>query len=310
VDCRTEKVDENRSMDPAPADRMYVHPGSRPAGPTWGLRLAHATWRDQHHLRHASASRSTHVHDVYHVVLVIAGSGSFLGPAGPVAVRAPWLFLVSPGAPHSFQGAPGDDTVYSECTFTGSDARNAPLRLPWPRLLAERFAQPCPVPAFAPCDTALADALDGLIADLVACGHGSEGAMEGLAAGLLDQVLFTLFRHLVAEPPEGADPVARARRILEGRLEDPPSLAELATAVGLSAKHLGRAFASRYGLPPGRYRQQAAMQRAASLLRGGDASVAEVAASLGFADPRYFIRLFGRVHGMPPGVFRRRRRDL
>jgi AraC-like DNA-binding protein len=307
VDCPAGKVDENRGMDPALADRMYVHREGPAAGPGWSLRLAHATWRDRHHLLHASVARATHVHDVYHLVVVVSGSGSFLGPAGPVAVRAPWLFLVSPGAPHSFQGAPGDDTVYSECTFTGSDRRNAPLRLPWPRLLAERFAQPCPVPAFAP---ALAEGLDALIADLVACGHGGDGAAEGLVAGLLDQALFTVFRRLVAEPGEGIDPVAQARRILDGRLEDPPSLAELAAAVGLSAKHLGRAFARRHGLPPGRYRQHALMQRAASLLRGSGASVAEVAASLGFADPRYFIRVFGQVHGRPPGVFRRQRRDL
>lgn len=297
-------------MDGAPADRMYVHRADRPAAPGWHLRLKHATWHDSEHLRHAGSRREPHAHDVYHVVVVSSGAGSFIGPTGPVAVRAPWLFLVSPGAPHSFQGAPGDDTIYSECTFTGTDRQGAPLRLPWPRLLAERFAQPCPVPAFAACDAVFAGDLEALIADLVACGHGPHPAMEGLATGLLDQLLFMLFRRLVAETAEGSDPLTQARRLVESRLEDPLSLDELAKAVGLSPKHLGRTFARRYGLPPGQYRQQAVMQRAASLLRGGEASVAEVAASLGFADSRYFIRLFGRAHGVSPGVFRRRKRDL
>lgn len=294
-------------MDAALASRMYIHPAERTAAPTWHLRLKHATWRDCGNTVAPSIQRSAHVHDVYHVVVVSAGSGSFLGPVGAIAVKAPWLFLVSPGVPHSFQRAPGDDTVYSECTFTGSDRHGAPLRLSWPRMLEERFAQTCNVPAFSACDAALANELEGLIADVVTGGHGAHAAIEGLATGLLQHILFTLFRRLVNESPRDSDALTQARRVLDGRLDDPPSLEELAKTVGLSAKHLGRAFAKRYGMPPGRYRQHAVMQRAASLMRGTDASVADVASQMGFADPRYFIRLFGQVHGVSPGVFRRRR---
>jgi len=294
-------------MDATLASRMYIHPATRTVAPTWHLRLHHATWRDDGHAVAPSAQRATHVHDVYHVVVVSSGSGTFCGAAGPIAVQAPWLFLVSPGAPHSFQRAPGDTTVYSECTFTGKDRHGAPLRLPWPRMLEERFAQTCNVPAFSTCDAAMAMELETVIADLVACGHGLHAAIEGLAVGLLNQVLFILFRRLVSESPRDSDALTTAKRVLDGRLDDPPSLSALAKIVGLSAKHLGRAFANRYGMPPGRYRQHAVMQRAASLLRGTDASVAEVAAQLGFTDPRYFIRLFGQVHGVTPGVFRRRR---
>lgn len=291
-------------------DRMYRHRPSHPGGPSWHLQLDHATWRDAHHLRHASLHRPPHTHDVYHVVVVSRGSGSFIGANGPLAVRAPWLLLVSPGIAHSFQGAPGDDTIYSECTFTGSDQRGAPLRLAWPHLLAERFARPCPVLADAPCSALLAAELEALIADLVSCGDRADPAIDGLATGFLEHLLFILFRRLVAERQDALDPLAQARRLLDHQLADPPSLTALADAVGLSPKHLGRAFAQRYGAPPGRYRQMAAMQQAANLLRASEAPIADIAASLGFADPRYFIRLFGRTHGQTPGVFRRQQRDL
>ncbi len=99
--------------------------------------------------------------------------------------------------------------------------------------------------------------------------------------------------------------MAEARRILDERLDDPPDAAELARLVGWPAKRLARRFAARYGSPPGRYRQQAVMARAADLLRGTDLGVAAVAERLGFTDVRYFSRVFQAVHGIPPGRWQR-----
>jgi mannose-6-phosphate isomerase-like protein (cupin superfamily) len=88
--------------------RMYVHAGAALPQPRWTLRLDHATAGDREHLGSgAGARRSEHHHDVYHAVLVTSGRGSFLFAGEEVAVRAPWLFLVSPGQRHSFQGGRG-----------------------------------------------------------------------------------------------------------------------------------------------------------------------------------------------------------
>ena len=157
-------------------DRMYVHPPAAPTAPGPTLRLDHATFHDRQHLVW-NGRREPHQHDVYHLVLVVAGAGSFLAGEGPVAVRAPWLFLVSPGRPHSFQAAPGDDTIYSEVTFTGCEPGGLVLRVPWPTLLARRYGRPCPLPAHGAIDAALAADLDRQIGELVRIGHDRHPAV-------------------------------------------------------------------------------------------------------------------------------------
>ena len=284
---------------------MYVHAASPASAPAPVLLLDHATAHDRNHLD-GDGRREPHVHDVYHVVVVIAGAGTFLAEEGAVAVRAPWLFLVSPGRPHCFQGAPGDDTVYSEATFTGREPSGALLRAPWPALLARRYGRPCPVPAHGAIDADLAAELHRQIGELVRLGHERHPAVDGLAVGLLDQLLFTLFRRLVADADQDHDALERARRLIEARLEEPLTLAELAHQVGLSPKHLGRAFAQRYGLPPNQFRLRAAIDQAATLLRSTQQPLPTIATRLGFSDVQYFNRVFSRLRGEPPGRFRRR----
>ena len=304
LDCAPTRMDKIRIMATW-HDRMYIHPPTATSASEPSLRLDHATAHDRHHLTN-DGRRTPHHHDVYHLVLVVAGAGSFLAEEGPVAVRAPWLFLVSPGRAHSFQAAAGDDTVYSEVTFTGREASGAALRATWPVLLARRYGQACPLPAHGAIDAALAADLDRQIADLVRLGLDRHPAVEGLASGLLDQLLFTVFCRLVAEADRDHDAIERARRLIEARLDQPLALDQLARLVGLSAKHLGRAFARRYGLPPNQYRRRAVIDQAATLLRSTRLPLAEIAARLGYADVHYFNRVFAQVHGEAPGRFRRR----
>ena len=79
----------------------------------------------------------------------------------------------------------------------------------------------------------------------------------------------------------------------------------VAKAASLSAKHLGRAFAARYGQPPMRYRRSVLMRRAAVLLRTSDAPIERLANQLGYDDWRYFSRCFAAMHGISPAAYRR-----
>jgi AraC family transcriptional regulator, transcriptional activator of pobA len=79
----------------------------------------------------------------------------------------------------------------------------------------------------------------------------------------------------------------------------------LAALVGWPSKRLARVFAARYGMPPGQYRLHAAMERAADLLRATALPMSEIAERLGYPDVRFFIRQFGKVHGVPPATWRR-----
>jgi AraC-like DNA-binding protein len=102
---------------------------------------------------------------------------------------------------------------------------------------------------------------------------------------------------------EGAPPSVRAARdLLHDRLADPPSLEELATAVGSGPFTLLRAFRAAYGLPPHAYLTNLRVQWAREMLDSG-LRPAEVAALAGFADQAHLNRHFKRIVGVPPGAY-------
>ena len=95
--------------------------------------------------------------------------------------------------------------------------------------------------------------------------------------------------------------------LLQERLTEPPSLAELAAITGLSQFTVLRAFRAQTGLPPHAYLNQLRVRRARSLLDDG-VPPADVAALTGFADQAHLTRHFKRVVGVPPGSYQRERR--
>lgn len=266
-----------------------------------GLRLLHAT-RDDHD--RPIAARQPHAHALWHCVAYTTGSGSCVVGGETVAIRAPHVVLTSPGMLHSFSRLPGEDAVYSEVTFAPERPGSAP---DWPALLSRWTGMPCPVPTQAPCPAGCAAdvaAIAGRMSAVIADGHPHAAV---LLQGLLAELLLALVRHLVADAERAAppDPLEEARAFIERHAEDPIDLPAVARAAGLSAKHLGRAFATRFGDPPMRFRRRVLLRRAAVLLRTGDQPVERIAERLGFADWRYFSRAFRAEHGVPPARYRR-----
>ncbi|OSC67740.1 hypothetical protein B5181_15580 [Streptomyces sp. 4F] len=102
----------------------------------------------------------------------------------------------------------------------------------------------------------------------------------------------------------GADRVARAvRDRLADELLAPPSLAALATDLGLSRYQLLRAFRTATGIPPYAWLAQHRVARARGLLDAG-LRPAEAAALVGFADQAHLTRWFRRVLGVTPTAYR------
>ena len=63
--------------------------------------------------------------------------------------------------------------------------------------------------------------------------------------------------------PQISDPMDRARRHIEGNLDSPLSLNELADAAGLSPYHFSRLFTGRYGFSPMAYVRARRLESAA-----------------------------------------------
>ena len=100
-----------------------------------------------------------------------------------------------------------------------------------------------------------------------------------------------------------AQNVARVREFLEDCGSQNPSLAALARLVDLSLYQLLRAFMREYGLPPHAWLIQRRVREARSMIDRG-LSVADAAASAGFADQSHLNRHFKRILGFTPGRYR------
>ena len=98
--------------------------------------------------------------------------------------------------------------------------------------------------------------------------------------------------------------VDRARELLTTRLDNPPSLTQLADTVGVNRFVLLREFRRRVGVPPHAFVLRLRVDRARARLARGD-DIAEVAHALGFADQSHLSRVFKRNVGLSPGAYRR-----
>ncbi|MEV5431008.1 AraC family transcriptional regulator [Streptomyces sp. NPDC052701] len=115
-------------------------------------------------------------------------------------------------------------------------------------------------------------------------------------------------RHSTARAADDTVPGAdRLARTVRDRLADellaPPSLASLATDLGLSRYQLLRAFRTATGMPPYTWLAQYRVARARGLLEDG-LRPAEVAPLVGFADQAHLTRWFRRVLGVTPAAYR------
>lgn len=100
--------------------------------------------------------------------------------------------------------------------------------------------------------------------------------------------------------------LARALQFLEENLARPVGVGELASHSHLSPPYLSALFRARFGCGPARYLQNLRMQRARALLRDPYLRVNDIARLCGYEEANYFVRLFRRMHGVPPGQWRSR----
>ena len=93
--------------------------------------------------------------------------------------------------------------------------------------------------------------------------------------------------------------------ILSQRLDDPPTIAELSTLVGMNECDLKRCFKCRYGDSIASFSRNKRLATAQGLLLHSGLSIAEIALEVGFANPSQFARAFRRQFDVNPAEYRR-----
>ncbi len=249
-----------------------------------------------------------HRHTYFEACLVgDVGSGSFLVRGANHPLRPGTLFLARPGVVHQILNDSGPHMDMRWLCFGWAVEEGAPKND------AERLMR-----AFAASTSLVAhDAykVETLwrALEVLASGPGCTGMREQLED--LTRVLVVAIAQALADydPSASMDEaimshtLARlAVRYIEDNLNRPLNLEEIASHIGVSARHLSRLFGDFTGTSPAQYTLRARLDRASSLLVRTNAPIKEIAQETGFSDVQYLTRRFTMHFGCPPAEYRRR----
>ena len=150
----------------------------------------------------------------------------------------------------------------------------------------------------------------GVLSDLLREEAGEEPGRAQVEEALLTQLFFYLYRASRQERERAGQPEERLLQqvieYMEGRLEEPISLEELAGRFYMDRYRLSRCFTRQVGCPPHRYLMYKRLQRAALLIEEGR-PVSQVPALCGFADYSNFYRRFREYFGVGPREWKKRK---
>jgi len=158
-------------------------------------------------------------------------------------------------------------------------------------------------------------ALDTLIRAAVAESEIRHAGAEGVLTKLSELMLIEVVRRHLAELPDGQagwlaglrDPaVGKALSLLHAEPARDWAIEDLARSVGQSRSVLAERFTALVGMPPLQYLARWRMQLAAEALASGNATMARVAADIGYESEAAFSRAFKKIVGMPPSAWRRK----
>jgi transcriptional regulator GlxA family with amidase domain len=99
----------------------------------------------------------------------------------------------------------------------------------------------------------------------------------------------------------------RAIDYVEARLDEPVSLADVASSAGLTRMHFAAQFRAATGLRPHEYLLRRRIERAQEMLLGTGMSLVDVALSVGFQTQSHFTSVFKRYAGQAPHAWRESR---
>ncbi|WP_376739176.1 helix-turn-helix transcriptional regulator [Pseudomonas fluorescens] len=143
-------------------------------------------------------------------------------------------------------------------------------------------------------------------------GFGATARLRGLLLQLIGMVCELYGSDLQLLSARGSvrqgrrDALGRVRAYLREHLHEPSiTLKDVAEAVFLSPNYLTHLLRKETGRSFSHLLLDRRMALARTLLLHSNDSVGQIASACGFADESYFSRCFRKVHGLPPGQYRR-----
>ncbi len=115
--------------------------------------------------------------------------------------------------------------------------------------------------------------------------------------------LFQQAQDRMAVSGQDAERIRMAQGLLCRDLENPPSLFQLARAVGMTHTKLNKGFKHFYGTTVFGYLRRHRLEESRLLLDAGQMNVSETAYASGFSSPSHFARAFFAHFGVQPSVY-------
>jgi AraC-like DNA-binding protein len=191
------------------------------------------------------------------------------------------------------------------CGYFGCDARPFnPLLESLPRLFRAKMS--------AASQSWFTSLLQVAADESEAGGAGSETMLAKLAEVMFVEVIR---RHIASLPEDSRGwlpalkdrHIGRAMQAIHGRPAQPWTLETLAHEAGMSRSVFAERFAHCVGISPMNYLGRWRMQLAARRLELPGATVAQIAAEVGYESEAAFNRSFKKYVGVPPGAWRKSR---
>ena len=135
-----------------------------------------------------------------------------------------------------------------------------------------------------------------------------------LSSQVLEGLGLELLGHLARLEERAASRFAptwllQAREMIEDCCEHDVTIAELAALAGVHPVYLARAHRRYFGCSPGEYLRLCRQLQVRGLVSGTDLPLVDVALRCGFSDQSQMTRSFTSSFGIPPGRYRRLRRQ-
>ena len=229
------------------------------------------------------------------LIYCLRGKGSLQLKNTLHTIQPGHLIIIPPNTPHTYQADETDPWSIFWIHFTGEQAQS----------LLDSITEPAHHPLLFVPDTRL---MRNAFEEVYAClnYHHSDAGLLAMTSELLR--LFSAaklhqgFHDSQRQSVE--DRVASTLVFMEQHLNMPLTLKDLAAHAGQSIPYYTMLFQKRTNQSPIACFIQLKICKACELLDQTDSTIREIAAELGYDDPYYFSRIFKKVQGCSPAIYR------
>ncbi|WP_254059367.1 AraC family transcriptional regulator [Granulicella sp. L46] len=224
---------------------------------------------------------------------VVEGRGQFTCNGHMTKLQPGILFGYAPGNAHVISSDAAQSLVKFFLDFSGPRAKNIFQRLPLNKGGTTWIRQP--------------QVIRDLFQQIVEAGQQPSYLSRRLCTSLFDVLLLRIEQNAMRTEEatcRAFETYNRASYELSAEFRELRSSADLAQRLQITPAYLARLFQRYSDTSPHQALTAMKMAEAASLLVGTDATVANAAAHVGFADPYHFSRVFKNYYGTAPAHFR------